>query len=92
MTYRELGEIFINKGGDTQVSFNVISQNQVLFGNNEAQVDIICLQNDEPIIWQKDTSYNNRILSKEDLRRMADTISRDCVDEIDRQFAMVSEG
>ena len=55
MTYNELAELFKREGGDAQVCFGVISQNQILFGNNDTKKDIISLRNDEPIKWVKET-------------------------------------
>ena len=54
MTYNELAELFKRKGGDAQVCFSVISQNQILFGNNDTKKDIIGFKNEEPIKWMKD--------------------------------------
>lgn len=54
MTYSELAELFKREGGDAQVCFSVISQNQILFGNNDTKKDIISFKNDEPIKWVKD--------------------------------------
>ena len=55
MTYNELAELFKREGGDAQVCFGVISQNQILFGNNDTKKDIISFRNDEPIKWVKET-------------------------------------
>jgi len=54
MTYNELAELFKREGGDAQVCFGVISQNQILFGNNDTKKDIISFRNDEPIKWVKE--------------------------------------
>jgi hypothetical protein len=54
MTYNELAELFKRDGGDAQVCFSVISQNQILFGNNDTKKDIISFRNDEPIKWVKE--------------------------------------
>lgn len=54
MTYNELAELFKREGGDAQVCFSVISQNQILFGNNDTKKDIISFKNDEPIKWMKE--------------------------------------
>ena len=54
MTYNELAELFKREGGDAQVYFSVISQNQILFGNNDTKKDIISFKNEEPIKWVKD--------------------------------------
>ena len=54
MTYNELAELFKREGGDAQVCFSVISQNQILFGNNDTKKDIISFKNEEPIKWVKD--------------------------------------
>lgn len=54
MTYNELAELFKREGGDAQVCFSVISQNQILFGNNDTKKDIISFKNEEPIKWVKE--------------------------------------
>ena len=55
MTYNELAELFKQEGGDAQVCFSVVSQNQILFGNNDTKKDIISFKNEEPIKWVKET-------------------------------------
>ena len=54
MTYNDLAELFKREGGDAQVCFSVISQNQILFGNNDTKKDIISFKNEEPIKWVKE--------------------------------------
>ena len=54
MTYNELAELFKREGGDAQVCFSIISQNQILFGNNDTKKDIIGFKNEEPIKWVKE--------------------------------------
>jgi hypothetical protein len=54
MTYNELAELFKREDSDAQVCFSIISQNQMLFGNNDTKKDIISLKNEEPIKWVKD--------------------------------------
>ena len=48
MTYNELAEVFKRDGGDAQVCFSIINQNQILFGNNDTKKDI-SLKHEEPI-------------------------------------------
>ena len=54
MTYNDLAELFKREGGDAQVCFSVISQNQILFGNNDTNKHIISFTNEEPITWVKE--------------------------------------
>ena len=68
MTYNELAELFKREGGDAQVCFSVISQNKILFGNNDTKKDIISFKNEEPIKWVKEAQEE---LVSEDLEEAA---------------------
>ena len=72
MTYNELAELFKREGGDAQVCFSVISQNQILFGNNDTKKDIISFKNEEPIKWVKEAQEES---VSEDLEEAAERLS-----------------
>ena len=90
MTYNELAELFKREGGDAQVCFSVISQNQILFGNNDTKKDIISFQNEEPIKWLKKVQEES---ISEDLEKAASqypsvirTISPQWESELENDF------